>query len=194
MQRVSDLPLRVRLPARGPTAVRPSCPALPARPGRRASALRGRVWVGRLGAAACAREVGVCPRGSAAAGGCALHAAGRPADGGRGSPRESSGRSAGGHARAPGPAPTVPKPPRRRPRRRRLARNRPRPRKRSPKRVCAVIRTTVAYNRSHVKKSLTSLFLTSAKILLRVLLAQFHSSKLWPFSASGRNFSTPAFD
>lgn len=179
MQRVSDLPLRVRLPARGPTAVRPSCPALPARPGRRASALRGRVWVGRLGAAA---------------GGCALHAAGRPADGGRGSPRESSGRSAGGHARAPGPAPTVPKPPRRRPRRRRLARNRPRPRKRSPKRVCAVIRTTVAYNRSHVKKSLTSLFLTSAKILLRVLLAQFHSSKLWPFSASGRNFSTPAFD
>lgn len=122
-------------------------------------------------------------------------ARGRPAgDGGRGSPRESSVRSAGGHARAPGPAPTVPKPPRRRPRRRRLARNRPRSRKRSPKRVCAVIRTTVAYNRSHVKKSLTSLFLTSAKILLRVLLAQFHSSKLWPFSASGRNFSTPAFD
>lgn len=38
-----------------------------------------------------------------------------------------------------------------------------------------------AYNRSHVKKSLTSLFLTSAKILLRVPLAQFHSSKLWPF-------------
>lgn len=82
MQRVSDLPLRVRLPARGPTAVRPSCPALPARPGRRASALRGRVWVGRLGEAACAREAGVCPRGSAAAGGCALHAAGRPGTGG----------------------------------------------------------------------------------------------------------------
>lgn len=57
-------------------------------------------------------------------------------------------------------------------------RNRPRSIKRSPKRVCAVIWTTVAYNRSHVKKYLTSLFLTSAKILLRVPLAQFHSSKL----------------
>lgn len=35
---------------------------------------------------------------------------------------------------------------------------------------------------SHVKRNLlTSLFLTSAKILLRVPLAQFHSSKLWPF-------------
>lgn len=137
-------------------------------------------------------------------------ARGRPAGrAGGGAAAGVSGRSAGGHARAPGPAPAVAKLPRRRPRRcrrrrplrlhtsaRRPPRSRPRSIKRSPQRVCAVFWTTGAYNRSHVKKkSLTSLFLTSAKILLRVPLAQFHSSKLWPFlRLPEETFLSPAFD
>lgn len=93
MQRVSDLPLRARLPARAPhTAARPPPLALPAWPaggqgGGRASAPRGRAWAGRRGEAACAREAGVCPCGSANAGrGGGARGAGRGA--GSGSPAE----------------------------------------------------------------------------------------------------------
>lgn len=106
MQRVSDLPLRARLPARAPhTAARPPPLALPAWPaggqgGGRASAPRGRAWAGRRGEAACAREAGVCPCGSANAGGCASHAAGRP---GRGGGTRGAGRGAGSGSPAEGP-------------------------------------------------------------------------------------------
>lgn len=67
----------------------------------------------------------------------------------------------------------------------------PRSIKPSSKACLCPLSTPLACNRSHVKKkkkSLTSLFLTLAKILLPVPLARFHSSKLWPCLLLAKTF------
>lgn len=212
MRRVSDLPSD-RVPARArPAASRPSQPRVPClRDTGTPGAARGRSReqrerVGRaLGAAACAREAGGCvpARVRGRGRGCAKHAAGQGA--GRasdpGSP-ESDGRTAGGHTREnpgrPRSAPTR-REAARRPRRPLIPIACPqRPRSVQPStkaRQCRLC-TPRTCHRCHAKKKnlLTFLFLTPAKILLRVPLAQFYSSKLWPCLCFPKTCLPPAFD
>lgn len=139
----------------------------------------------------------MCLRECAAAGGSAWRSAGRRGAGGpsapargvqwkvRGRTRASAGREAA--CRRPRSRPVPPAG-------RRLP-QRPRSIKRSSKAcLCSCLHHSLVTALT-LKNLLTSLFLTSATVLLRVPLAQFHSSKLWPCLRLPKTlFSPPAFD
>lgn len=157
-----------------------------------------------LGAAACAREAGggVPARVRGRGRGCAKYAggqgAGRASD--PGSP-ESDGRTAGGHTRENPGGPAL------RPRVEKLLVVPAGRSSRSPalsvrdqyslppKPASAGCVPHALVTAVTLKKNLlTFLFLTPAKILLRVPLAQFYSSKLWPCLCFPKTCLPPAFD
>lgn len=148
----------------------------------------------------------MCPRGSAAAGGCASHAAGRRGGRGAGRPRESlegpredtrerpaplpssrsclvAGPAAAAAARSAARLHTSA---------RRPPRSRPRSIKRPPQRVCAVIWTTGVCNRSHVKKIFDFSFSDFSENPAPGALSPVSFIQVVAyFAPSGRNFFLP---
>lgn len=207
MRRVSDLPSD-RVPARArPAASRPSQPRVPClrdtgtpRAARgRSREQRGRAWVGRSARPrARGRRVGVCPRVCAVAGGGVPNTQRAR---GRGGPRTPALRSPMEGLREDTRARTQAGPALR-PRVEKLlvvpiaCPQRPRSVQPSTKARQCRLCTPRTCHRCHAKKKnlLTFLFLTPAKILLRVPLAQFYSSKLWPCLCFPKTCLPPAFD
>lgn len=212
MRRVSDLPSD-RVPARArPAASRPSQPRVPClrdtgtpRAARgRSREQRGRAWVGRSARPrARGRRVGVCPRVCAVAGRGVPNTQGAR---GRGGPRTPALRSPMEGLREDTRARTQAGPALR-PRVEKLLVVPAGRSSRSPalsvrdqyslppKPASAGCVPHALVTAVTLKKNLlTFLFLTPAKILLRVPLAQFYSSKLWPCLCFPKTCLPPAFD
>lgn len=207
MRRVSDLPSD-RVPARArPAASRPPSPACPAcwTPGplarsaggrgrqggaRGSGARRGRVRAGGGGCVPARSREGVCNARSGPGGGAGLGppALRSPMEGLR---EDTRARTQAGPALRPRVEKLLVVPAGRSSRSPEL-RVRDQYSLLPPKRTSADWVPTHLSPLSHLKKNLlTFLFLTPAEILLRVPLAQFYSSKLWPCLCFPKTF--PSF-